>query len=328
MNTKRFLFVCAAALLPHIAIHSAPITIDSHSAGRTFEGIGAVSAGASSRLLIDYPEPQRSEILDYLFKPNCGASLQHLKVEVGGDINSTDGTEPSHMRTRNDLNLSRGYEWWLMKEAKKRNPDIVLDCLAWGAPAWIGDGKYYSQDMADYLVKFLKGAKSEHGLDISYVGIWNEKPHDSAWIKLLRKSLDNAGLKHVRIVATDETGSRNWAIASELGNDPELNAAIAAIGAHYPKYQSPPEALASGKPLWSSEQVSLASGEAPFASDVWHTLKLKFQGTTIEAWIDGKKVADVKSDLTPAGMAGFGCGWHGAQFDNLKLAVEMPPKTN
>ena len=34
------------------------------------EGIGAVSAGAPSRLLVDYPEPYRSQVLDYLFKPN------------------------------------------------------------------------------------------------------------------------------------------------------------------------------------------------------------------------------------------------------------------
>lgn len=100
-----------------------------------FEGIGALSAGASSRLLIDYPEPQRSDILDLLFKRQFAASLQHLKVEIGGDINSTDGSEPSHARTRQEfLNprpeyFDRGYEWWLMKEAKKRNPDIVLDIL-------------------------------------------------------------------------------------------------------------------------------------------------------------------------------------------------------
>ena len=59
------------------------LKIDGSGKGRIFEGIGGVSAGASSRLLIDYAEPQRSQILDYLFKPNYGASLQHLKVEVG-----------------------------------------------------------------------------------------------------------------------------------------------------------------------------------------------------------------------------------------------------
>lgn len=37
-----------------------------------------------------------------------------------------DGTEPSHMHYENDENYFRGYEWWLMKEAKKRNPNITL----------------------------------------------------------------------------------------------------------------------------------------------------------------------------------------------------------
>src|SRR3974377_2568228 len=86
------------------------IRIDANAPGRTFEGLGALSAGASSRLLIDYPEPQRSQILDYLFKPNYGAALQHLKVEIGGEVNSTDGTEPTHMRTRTDQKYSGGYE--------------------------------------------------------------------------------------------------------------------------------------------------------------------------------------------------------------------------
>src|SRR3972149_914098 len=107
------------------------VQLDGGNLGRAFEGIGALSAGAASRLLMDYPEPHRSRVLDLLFKPNCGASLQHLKVEIGGATSW------------------RGYEWWLMKEAKLRTPAIFLDCLAWGAPGWIGDGNYYSQDMAD-----------------------------------------------------------------------------------------------------------------------------------------------------------------------------------
>src|SRR5579872_6244961 len=134
------------------------IKLDGSATGRVFEGIGAVSAGASSRLLIDYPEPQRSQILDYLFKPNYGASLQHLKVEIGGDVNSTDGSVPSHMRARSDHDYTRGYEWWLMREARKRNPKIVLDTLAWGAPGWVGGGNFYSDDMADYVADFIAGA--------------------------------------------------------------------------------------------------------------------------------------------------------------------------
>ena len=110
--------------------------IDFSKQDRIFDGIGALSAGASSRLLIDYDEPYRSQVLDYLFKPNFGANLQILKVEIGGDTWSGCGTESSHMHTADDLNYYRGYEYWLMAEAKKRNPMIRFYGLSWGFPAW------------------------------------------------------------------------------------------------------------------------------------------------------------------------------------------------
>src|SRR3984893_17426005 len=145
----------------------ASIVIDGKSAGRTFDGLGAVSAGGSTRLLIDYPEPQRSQILDYLFKPGYGAALQHLKVEIGADGQSTDGSEPSHMRTPSDHDSTRGYEWWLMTEARKRNPHIVLEVLPWGAPRWVGEsvaGKepLYSPRMGAYVADFIRAAKRDY----------------------------------------------------------------------------------------------------------------------------------------------------------------------
>jgi hypothetical protein len=227
------------------------VHLDGGKEGRTFEGVGALSAGGASRLVIDYPEPVRSQILDLLFKPHYGAAFQHLKVEVGGDVNSTMGSEPSHMHQRDDENHSRGYEWWLMKEAKRRNPAVLLDCLEWGTPGWIGDGKFYSQDNADYLVKFIQGVKSVHGLQMDFVGIWNERAYDTAWIKLLRKTLDRNDLKSVKIVAADEITT--WTIADKMKDDPELAAAIDVVGVHYPNYKSTPTAQACGKSLWSTE---------------------------------------------------------------------------
>jgi galactosylceramidase len=232
------------------------ITLDPNQPGRTFEGVGAVSAGASSRLLIDYPEPQRSQILDYLFKPNYGAALQHLKVEIGGEVNSTDGTEPTHMRTRTDQNYGRGYEWWLMQQAKARSPGILLDCLAWGAPGWIGSGNYYSQDMCDYIVNFLKGAQTQYGLTFDFTGTHNEAAVNTAWIKLLRSSLDASGLQNIQLVAADEW-SGAWNIVTNSGYgllvDPALSNAVARIGAHYPQSASPVAAQSCSKPLWASE---------------------------------------------------------------------------
>src|SRR6202007_2062446 len=118
------MLVCSAT---GVLSQQVQVELNGDANGRVFDGLGAASAGASSRFVIDYREPQRSQILDYLFKPGFGAALQPLKVEIGGDVNSTDGAEPSFMRTPADHNSRRGYEWWLMEEAHKRNPNIVLE---------------------------------------------------------------------------------------------------------------------------------------------------------------------------------------------------------
>src|SRR5437763_13794738 len=120
--------VCALMLPigPTATAEPALAELSLDGSGQVFQGIGAESSGGTSRLLYDYPEPQRSQVLDYLFLPNYGASLQQLKVEIGGDANSSNGSEASHRHTRDALNLDRGYEWWLMREAKPRNPSIVV----------------------------------------------------------------------------------------------------------------------------------------------------------------------------------------------------------
>ena len=113
-----------------VALASAVSTtydIDRSALGPALYSVGAQSTAGTSRLLYDYEPAVRDSILDYLFKPQFGASLQHLKVEIGGDAQITAGAEPSHMRDPEDQNgLNRGYEWWLMQEAKKRNPSIQL----------------------------------------------------------------------------------------------------------------------------------------------------------------------------------------------------------
>lgn len=250
------------------------VVLDGNSTGRVFDGLGAVSAGASSRLLVDYPEPQRSQILDYLFKPGYGAALQHLKVEIGADVNSTDGSEPSHMRIPSDHNSTRGYEWWLMAEAHKRNPNIVLEVLPWGAPGWIGKDTLYTPKMAAYVADFIQTAKRDYSLDISYAGVWNEKVYGAAYVKELHKQLKTEHLA-TKIVCCDEypgEGAGQWAIADEILKDPEMAAAIDVIGVHYPlvdgKITTTGAARKTGKPLWSSEDQPNGGG-GPFVSRDW-----------------------------------------------------------
>lgn len=246
------------------------IRLDVKSEGKVFEGLGAVSAGASSRLLMDYPEPQRSQILDYLFKPNYGASLQHLKVEIGSDVNSTDGSEPSHMRSADDESGERGYEWWLMQEARKRNPAIVLDSLVWGAPGWVGPGKFFSKDMAEYVARFLEIAKRK-GISIEYTGAWNERKPDYTWVKLLRSTLDSHGLQ-TKIVCCDMTPYQDmYSVLKRVESDPELDKAVDVIGVHYPAEFpgiAPAAVRESARRFWSSEDQPNGGG-GPFVSRDW-----------------------------------------------------------
>ncbi|XP_078480518.1 galactocerebrosidase [Lampetra planeri] len=166
------------------------------------------------------------------------------------------------MHYENDENYFRGYEWWLMKEAKKRNPNITLVALPWAFPGWVGHGKNWPYDLPDvtvmYVVNWILGAKQFHGLDIDYVGIWNERTYDAKYIKLLRFTLDKSGLERVRIVASDNL----WEpIALALLLDDELSGAVDVIGAHYPGTTTVTDALKTQKTLWSSEDYSTFNDE-------------------------------------------------------------------
>src|SRR4051812_37783371 len=116
-----FAFLVAMAL-PAVGHAADPqtVTLDGHAGGKRFDGIGVIDGGGGTSVLLkDYPEAQRSQILDLVYKPKFGASVSALYVEIPGDGNSTQGSMPSHAHTRDDLNYGRGYTWWVMQEAKK-----------------------------------------------------------------------------------------------------------------------------------------------------------------------------------------------------------------
>jgi O-glycosyl hydrolase len=238
------------------------IRINGAASGRVFDGVGAISGGGgNSRLLVDYPEPQRSQVLDYLFKPGFGAAVQLLKIEVGGDANSTDGAEPSIEHVRGTVNCNVGYEFWLAQQAKARNPNIKLAGLAWAAPGWIDSGtNYWVQDSIDYLIQWLTCARG-HGLTIDYLGGRNEKGHNKDWYENLRRTLNSRGFGSVKVVGNDSVG---WKVADDMVADPAFNAAVDIVGSHYPcgylkpatTCSSTANALATGKQLWASENGS------------------------------------------------------------------------
>ncbi|MGX6606745.1 ricin-type beta-trefoil lectin domain protein [Micromonosporaceae bacterium Da 78-11] len=292
------------------------VNVNGGIVGRTFDGVGAISGGGgNSRLLIDYPPAQRSQILDYLFKPNYGAAVQLLKLEIGGDANSTDGSEPSHQHVRGDINCNVGYEFWLGEQAVARNPNIKLVALPWTAPGWIGNRNFWSQDMIDYDISWLNCAKG-HGLNINYLGGWNERGHDSGWYKNLRSSLNAAGFGSVQIVGDDS----GWGMADEFAGDATLKNAVGVLGNHYVcGYLSQAESCSttqnarnSGKPLWASEFGSQDDNEGvvPYI----RTVNRGYLDAEISGYMNWPLIAALTPNLPYAtvGLMDAGSPWSGA----------------
>ncbi len=277
-------------LSAHLALARAPdratIVINGARPGPVFQGIGAISGGGgNSRLLIDYPPRERGQILDYLFSPHFGASLQMLKLEIGGGGYSSDGSEPSVEAVKGRLDCGAGYEFWLARQALARNPAIKLYGLQWSAPGWVSDGHggLWSRADVGYVVDWLRCAR-ENGLAVSYVGGWNEHyqgtPVQQAWFVNLRTALDAAGFTGTQIVAADQTPQRwegfgrrlgyfpllvSQAVADEMATDPSFDRAVSVLGMHdtcgmpttgyrcVVAAQARTLAARAGKPLWESE---------------------------------------------------------------------------
>lgn len=256
----------------------AGVRIEGSSGGRRWGGIGSAPATAMERQLMHYPKTIQEDILDFLFKPKFGMALTHLKVEVGGDNNSTAAVEPSFAHTREEMaqpNFNRGGNYWLMRKARDRNPGMELGALAWAQPYWVGDGagrtdnkSFFTPESADYFVKFYEGARKEWGLEMQYFSAEQNERDPSGrcnWVlKYLRPAFDKAGFQDVKFVI-DHDG---WPMRME-DNNPELLKHIGALGRHYVENEkkkiTTPEARASGIPLWNSECFSREGRTWPMA---------------------------------------------------------------
>ena len=260
-----------------------PITINGAKPGRVFYGVGAISGGGgNSRLLIDYltkHPAQAQQVLDYLFKPHFGASLQILKLEIGGDANATDGAEPSYQHVPGQVNCAAGYELWLAKQALAANPKLQVYALQWNAPDWVGAGRQDAWTLADIrnVIGWLKCARAD-GVAISDVGGWNEHlPHGitgtvMGWFIRLRAALNRAHFGAVKIVAVDSFAHVHGADVSKfLTSHPKFGRAVAILGYHnvchhlsLPRHcKVPPAALTSGRPIWETEVGALQPPGGP-----------------------------------------------------------------
>jgi len=237
-----------------------------------FRGNGMVSANNSSRLLMDYkalhPQAYR-EILEHIFGAN-GLCVNHLKIEMGSDINSSSGTEPCIKRTENEIpDVTRGAGFVLAHDAKEINPNLTLDMLWWSKPPWIEKSADIYEVCYKWYKETLDAAYKIYGLKFDYVSsTQNERDADDEWTKFLSAKLKAEkncpyDYSKIKIVAGEEVCT--WNIADRMLSDQELMNAIDVVGSHYTSFSTNNAKLLAqqnGKELWFSEGSSPMSYEA------------------------------------------------------------------
>lgn len=229
---------------------------------RLYRGAGMVSGNNTSRLLLDYkaenPEAYR-EILSYLFSSD-GVGINHLKLEMGADINSSSGTEPTVMRTEDEkADVTRGAGYQLAADALEINPELTLDMLYWSEPLWVTNAEDVYAARYKWYRETLVAAYETYGLEFDFVSaVRNEKPMDPDWVIYLSKALKSDtdapyDFSAIKIVAADEVCG--WGIANSMLADEELMAAVDVLGSHYTS--------------WSTDNVKTLQDE--YGKEVWFT---------------------------------------------------------
>ena len=266
--TKKFLSLTLAATLlmtvmPLTANAATTVNIDGNGTSRPFYGIGMVNSSGTSKLLKDYPANQQSDILDFLFKPKFGASLQLVKNEIGADSNSSSGTEPSHWRNQADTPVARGVNFWIASQAKLRNANMQFAALRWATPAWVNTDALRSS----YLLKYLD-LMSANGTPVDFIGPGiNEANYPTSlgdFIKNTFKPALDAGGYTSKIVIADDINTK-WSAASAINSDAALKAAVFAQSSHY-NDSSTTAAQSSGMPLFNSESDT---GMMDWSRGIW-----------------------------------------------------------
>lgn len=255
------------------------LTIDGNTMVTTeqtaFRGLGAVTCNNSSRLLMDYKEENEGaywEIMNWLFNKDTGAGLSHIKIELGCDLDTSSGAEPATKRLAEEkANVKRGAGYMFAHDALTINPDITVDMLCWGMPAWV-ENAYDKSDAAGNKARYrwyketIDAAYDEWGITFSYVGAnRNEKYMERDWTVYLRNALDNEedqryDYEQIKIVAADETDKME--AAAMMLEDKEYRDAVDVLGFHYNSYMDENVKKLHdeyGKEVWFSEGASVAT---------------------------------------------------------------------
>lgn len=271
-STEKTAEVQAAAKKRVLKIDGNTMVITENSA---FRGLGAVSCNNSSRLLMDYKEEHNKEyweIMNWLFHPKTGAGLSHIKLELGCDLDTSSGAEPATKRNAGQkANVNRGAGFMFAHDALTINPDITVDMLCWGMPAWVEQAYEKNEETGNqaryrWYKETLDAAYDKWGITFSYISAnRNEKYMERDWTVYLRKALNTEKIQRydyskIKLVAADETDTMD--VAEAMLKDKAYRDAVDVLGFHYNSYMNENVKKLHKKykkEVWFSEGASVAT---------------------------------------------------------------------
>ena len=257
------------------AAQTVSIRLKGSDSGETFQGVGAVSAGASTRLLYDYAEPYRSDVLDFLFKPGFGAGLPapEGRDRRRGELDLRKRAVACRHSRRVGAPQSPGIR--ILADAGGPQPQSPRDARL---PALVLPGLDPGAVLAGRhrLVRGLPRSRPQAVRDGSRLGRRRRRtrtaPTATGSSRASARPWNARASRSVKIQAPD-CDKQYWAIFDEFGKDPAYRDAVDAVGYHYVNGREPwhidqvshrdttPKAKASGKQLWASEEWSMSGGK-------------------------------------------------------------------
>ena len=250
--------------------------------GLTYKGFGMLSGNSTSDLLMDYKAEQPkayAELMQYLFGGNYPI-MNHVKLEMGNDRNTSTGPESCTKRTEKEkANVLRNPGWQLAADAKKINPKIKVSILRWEAPVWAGtDEKIYQ-----WYKETILDAYEKYGYMVDYINPnINEKwdvDSDVAFTKKFAKWIaaetketipDEKALAlyhKIKLVVSDEAGTASDSVVESMKSDSDFYNSVDVVGYHYSPWDDSNGGMkwlaqTKDKEVWNSEAQATFSNSA------------------------------------------------------------------
>lgn len=264
--------------------------------GLTYKGLGLLSCNSTTNLLMDYKaqQPDRYWQLIKVLFGGKNPLINHVKIEMGTDTNTSTGSDPATMRTPDELaDSSRSPGFQLAADAKTVNRNLKVSILRWEMPEWVqnewdkGTGtdemyKWYKETILDayekygYIVDYVNPDKNETRTpDLSFIkwyknALVNDREFADPRYGLTPRQQKAAAkaYRDIKITASDENTTKN--IGPALLTDAELFGMVDAVGYHYTtddRLDGTPDS-ATYRPY-----TKLATGENTYGQDkeVWYS---------------------------------------------------------